>query len=193
MYKTIITTCFIAILAMACEQQSPPQETYEFLGYDSKEAWGEHLVTILDCETCHSPKIMTEKGPVPDPALKLSGHPASQASAQVDREVLEQNGYAATNSHMTSWTGPWGISYAGNLTPDATGLGNWSEENFSLSMRKGKFKGLPDGRTLLPPMPWPSFSHMTNNEISAIFAYLKTVTPIENIVPAADPPLSAMK
>lgn len=200
MYKPLFLVGIVAMIAAACQQQpkneaagASTRETYELLGYASKEAWGEHLVAISGCDDCHSPKQMTEHGPVPDPALRLSGHPASWQPAQLDRQIIEQNGYGACNPHMTAWLGPWGISYAGNLTSDATGVGNWTEENFFRAIREGKFKGLENGRMLLPPMPWPNYAKMTDAELSAIFAYLKTVPPVKNVVPSPQLPLAAMK
>ena len=67
-----------------------------------------------------------------------------------------------------------GISYTANLTSDATGIGNWKEQQFMYAIREGKFKGLAGSRTLLPPMPWEMYRHMTDGELKAIFAYLKT-------------------
>lgn len=74
---------------------------------------------------------------------------------------------------MTAWTGPWGISYSANLTPDETGTGNWTEEQFIRAIREGKSKGLQNGRSLLPPMPWQTLRIMKDEELKAIFAYLK--------------------
>jgi hypothetical protein len=200
MIKPLIFLSAMAVLTTACKQQSedktaevPSGDHYALLGYASKEAWGEHLVTIMVCDDCHSPKIMTELGPMPDPALRLSGHPASSAAAQLDRQILELNGYGACNPHMTAWSGPWGISYAANLTSDPTGIGAWSEEHFTRAIREGKYKGMKEGRMLLPPMPWPQYMHMTDQELSAIFAYLKTLPAISNVVPAPEPPVTAMK
>jgi hypothetical protein len=44
---------------------------------------------------------------------------------------------------------------------------------------------------LLPPMPWPSLKNLTDGELKAIFAYLKSTRPIANVVPASLPPASA--
>ena len=157
--------------------------------FDSQVEWGEHLVTILDCNVCHTPKKMTNTGPVMDMELMLSGRPAERPGLDINRKEIESKGLTVTGD-LTEWAGPWGVSYAGNLTPHETGIGTWSEEQFFLAMREGKFKGLAESRTLLPPMPWESFSHMTDDEVKAIFAYLKSVKPIENIVPAALPPVA---
>ncbi|MGN6801766.1 MAG: diheme cytochrome c-553 [Ginsengibacter sp.] len=162
----------------------------QYGGFKSQVAWGGHLVQIVGCDDCHTPKKITAMGPAPDTALFLSGHPSKMPAPDVDRKEMESKGIAATND-LTAWVGPWGISYAANLTPDNTGLGNWTFEQFDRAFRHGMFMGSEHGRQLLPPMPWQGFSHMTDAETRAIFAYLKTIKPIHNVVPAAQPPVSA--
>jgi hypothetical protein len=53
-------------------------------------------------------------------------------------------------------------------------------------MRNGKHMG--SGRPILPPMPWETIGKMTDEDLKAIFAYLKTVKPIRNRVPMPVPP-----
>ncbi|MBF9255792.1 c-type cytochrome [Pontibacter sp. 172403-2] len=158
--------------------------------FKTQEALGEHLVIIAGCHDCHTPKKMTPNGPEPDFSMALSGHPAKMPPPDVDRAEMERKGVAATQT-LTAWVGPWGISYAANLTSDETGIGNWQEENFITAIRHGKYKGIESWRTLLPPMPWQSIGKMTDQELKAIFAYLKSTKPIKNVVPAAQPPLAA--
>ena len=146
----------------------------------------------MGCHDCHTPKKMTEKGPEPDFTLALSGHAESMPVAQVNRKEFEEKGYIVTND-FTSWIGPWGISYAANLTPDETGTGNWSEEQFINALRKKIMKGLPGTRPMLPPMAMMPFDLMRDDELKAIFAYLKTVKPISNKVPEPTPPALARK
>ena len=88
----------------------------------------------------------------------------------------------------TAWHGPWGHSYAANLTPDSTGIGEWTEEQFINCLRKGIFKGIEGSRPLMPPMPVAGVNNMTDDELKAIFAYLKTVKPVHNVVPDYQPP-----
>lgn len=171
--------------------QSSSQKA-DFGGYESQEKWGEHLVTIASCHDCHTPKKMTDHGLVIDSSLLLSGHPAQMPPPDVDRKEIESKGLVVSNT-LTAWVGPWGISYTANLTSDASGIGGWQETNFITAIREGKFKGISSARPLLPPMPWEMYRHMTDDELKAIFAYLKTTEPIRNIVPAPQPPLSARK
>ena len=92
-----------------------------------------------------------------------------------------------TTGDMTTWAGPWGVSYAANLTPDpTTGLGAWNEQMFIGALRNGKHMG--SGRPVLPPMPWQAFRNFTDADLKAIFAYLRTLKPIKNAVPPPMPP-----
>ncbi len=170
------------------DKNSLPKTSYG--GFDSQIKWGEHLVTIGGCNDCHTPKKMTPQGPVPDESLMLSGHPEKMPAPDVDRKEMESKGLIVTQD-LTAWVGPWGISFAANITPDATGIGSWQESNFITALREGKFKGMTSARNLLPPMPWQLFKEMSDDEIKAIFAYLKSIKPVKNIVPQPEPPVSA--
>lgn len=88
---------------------------------------------------------------------------------------------------LTNGAGPWGMSFAANLTSDETGIGNWSQAQFINSIRKGKFKGMDNGRDLLPPMPWYIYKNMTDEDLKSIYYFLKTTKPVENVVPAPKP------
>lgn len=158
-------------------------------GFPDQIAYGHHLVEVIGCNDCHTPKKMTPMGPIPDTSLMLSGHAASMPAPDVNRNETESKGLAVTND-MTAWIGPWGISYAANLTPDETGIGSWNEEQFIRAIREGKSKGMENGRSLLPPMPWQDFALMKDEELKAIFAYLKSIKPISNVVPAPVPPVT---
>lgn len=147
---------------------------------------GEYLVTIGGCHDCHSPKKMTDKGPVPDPDLLLSGHPAQMPVGGFDTATTRS--WVLFNMMNTAAVGPWGVSFSANLTSDVTGIGNWTEEQFKKAITQGKYKGLDNTRPLLPPMPWPNLVNMKDEDIKAIFAYLKSTKPVKNAVPAAIPP-----
>lgn len=150
---------------------------------------GEYLVTIAGCEDCHSPKIMTDRGPAPDPKLRLSGHPAQlPLPAITDKKMAAPGQWVLFHPMNTAAVGPWGTSYAANLTPDDTGMGYWTYEQFKKALTEGKAKGMDGGRMLLPPMPWPNYVGMSEADLSAIYAYLKSIPPIHNVVPAPVPP-----
>ena len=96
---------------------------------------------------------MTEHGPEPDPTRLMSGHPSNETTS-TDGKKCRANGWILFSMNFTAFIGPWGTSYAANLTPDDTGIGAWTFENFKTAIRKGKYKGQEGGRDLLPPMPW---------------------------------------
>jgi hypothetical protein len=190
--SSMLLATFIAFSLMNCSTKTekktePVAETKKesFGGFATAELYGEHLVTICGCNDCHTPKKMTERGPEPDSSLWLSGHPATLQAPAVDRTDMAKRGLAVTD-FLTAWVGPWGTTYAPNLTSDETGIGMWSEQQFITCIREGKLKGL--SRPLLPPMPWQFYKAMTDGELKAIFAYLKSTKPIKNIAPAYEPP-----
>jgi cytochrome c553 len=151
---------------------------------------GEYLVKASACEDCHSPKVMTAQGPVPDTSRTLSGHPADSKLPKVPAGVLGPAGWGAiTSGDLTAWAGPWGVSFTANLTPDETGLKGWTEDAFIQTIRNGKHMG--NGRDLLPPMPWPMYRNMNDDDLRALFAYLQSLKPIKNQVPMPIPPAGA--
>jgi len=161
-------------------------------GFDSQAKWGEHLVTIGGCQDCHTPKIMTPQGPVNDSSLAFSGHPEKAPAPDVDRKMAETKGLIVTQD-FTAWVGPWGISYSANLTPDETGTGNWKEEQFVYAIKNSTSKGIAGSRHLMPPMSMMPVKDMSEDELKAIFAYLRTVKPVKNNSVQPTPPVVARK
>ena len=157
---------------------------------DKKEAaqikHGEHLVKVGLCADCHTPKKMGPNGPEADNSLMLSGHPAAHVMPRAP-ELPAGPWAIAVAGDLTAWSGPWGVTFTRNLTPDKkTGLGDWTEQNFIDTIRTGKKMG--KGRPILPPMPVAEINNYTDDELRAIFAYLKTLPPISNAVPEPIPP-----
>lgn len=145
-----------------------------------KVARGKYLVNTSGCHDCHTPFKMGKNGPEPDMSRMLSGHPQDLAMPPVPK--LPEGPWlivsAATN---TAHAGPWGVSFTANLTPDAdTGLGDWSFQNFKDTIRTGRHLGR--GREILPPMPIPVYSQMTDRDLEAIYS-LRTIPPLKNKVP----------
>jgi mono/diheme cytochrome c family protein len=144
---------------------------------------GKYLVTIMGCHDCHTPKKMGPQGPEPDMSRMLAGHP--EGSKLPPPPTLPPGPWIGTMSaDLTAWSGPWGISYAPNLTPDEnTGLGIWTEEMFIKALRTGRHMGA--SRPILPPMPWQIYASTKDEDIKAIFAYLRSIPPLKNRVPEA--------
>lgn len=115
---------------------------------------GRYLTLLGGCNDCHTPGTFYG---APDYERTLSGS-------------------------ELGWVGPWGVSFPRNLTPDAeTGIGKWSERNIVDALRTGM---RPDGSVLAPPMPWPMYATMTDDDAFAIAAYLKSLKPVQHRVPA---------
>ena len=144
---------------------------------------GKYLVTTSACHDCHTPKVFTEKGPELDQSRLLSGHPMNDKLPEIEKNAVA-NGWVLFSGDLTAFVGPWGVSFAANLTPDDTGIGAWTFENFKTAIQKGKFKGHEGGRNLLPPMPWEVYRNFNEDDLQAIFAYLKSLPKINNLVPA---------
>ena len=125
-------------------------------------------------------------GPEIDTARMLSGHPSGNPVAKADPKLTDS--WILFNQDLTAFVGPWGTSFAANLTSDETGIGNWSEAQFFKAIREGKYKGMDNTRPLLPPMPWQMYTNASDEDLRAIFAYLKSTPPVENRVPAPVPP-----
>jgi mono/diheme cytochrome c family protein len=70
---------------------------------------------------------------------------------------------------------PFGTVFAGNLTPDATGLGAWSAHAFWRAMQHGQSR---DGRLLYPAFPYESFSRITREDSDALYAFLRSLPPV---------------
>jgi cytochrome c553 len=137
---------------------------------------GEYLVAVIGCSDCHSPKADAQL--TPDATRLLSGRPATTWPPQ------QTDGEIRASLDLTAWAGPWGNSYAANLTPDTeTGLGaRYTEAAFINTIRTGK---KPEGEVLLPPMPWPVYRNLADEDLKAIYAYLTTLKPVKNFVRAA--------
>ena len=166
-----------------CTQQGE-QKT---LSQDELIARGKYIVSTGGCGDCHTPKIMTQHGPDFDTTRTLAGFPEGSVLPSLDVKMVAPGNWYATEMNTAAWVGPWGISYSSNLTPDnETGIGGLSEEMFIKTLREGKLMGV--GRPLLPPMPWQVYAHKTDEDLKAIYAYLKSLPPIKNKVPDPVPP-----
>lgn len=173
---TILYAASLALSAAASDTPSGPA---------SRADRGKYLVTAMGCNDCHTPWKVGPNGPEPDMTRMLSGHPQSlqmPAAPVVNGPWLMVG--AATN---TAFAGPWGVSYAANLTPDThTGLGIWTEDIFVKAIRTGKHFGT--SRPIQPPMPWFAFRNLNDEDLKSIYAYLRVIPPVKNLVPDYAPP-----
>jgi mono/diheme cytochrome c family protein len=115
---------------------------------------GRYLTEMMGCNDCHTPGYFFGK---PDMANRLAG-------SEVAFEV----------PGMGAFAGP-------NLTPDPeTGLGDWSDAEIEAALRTGE---RPDGRTLAPSMPWRSLAGLSDEDMGAIIAYLRSLPAVRRKVP----------
>ena len=122
-------------------------------------AYGRYLVTMASCVDCHSP---VDKGR-PIAGMEFSG----------GRDFGERNGH---------------VLYTPNITPDKkTGIGNWTRELFIRKFKQYADSGYTPQRvpagTLNTPMPWTAFAGMRESDLSAIYAYLRSLKPIHHKIP----------
>ena len=172
--KLTLTLILTILLLSGCSQGAAQGNT---TGIAER---GKYLVATMGCNHCHTPYKLGPKGPEPDMTLMLSGHPQSlvMPTPPAASGPWVWTG-AITN---TAFAGPWGISYAFNLTPDEhTGIGIWTEDIFMKTMRTGRHWGT--SRPILPPMPWENLNALTDDDLRALFAYLRTIPAVSNHVP----------
>ena len=160
--SAVVLSAATAVVTISCSKQTATEGTTTAGGGRASEdrlALGRRLVWAGGCVDCHTPGTLYG---TPDTTRMLSGS-------------------------ELGWTGPWGVSYPRNLTPDSTfGIGAWTEAQIASAIRTGV---RPDGSPILPPMPWPAFGiGMTEDEALAVAAYLKTIPPIAHQAPAVIPP-----
>ncbi|WP_116811793.1 c-type cytochrome [Steroidobacter cummioxidans] len=135
--------------------------------------------------------------------LLLGAAPAVSASsnAPAGQGLAEQGKYVATAGNcLTCHTSdasrpyaggrefqtPFGTLYSTNITPDTeTGIGDWSEEDLAHALRKGV---RPDGAHLYPAFPYTAYTKMSDEDIAALYAYLRTIDPVK--APAKENALS---
>jgi Cytochrome c len=179
MLKKILIFCVLFYPVIALAAGSEKQDLVKH---------GEYLVTSHACADCHSPKKMTDKGPVNDMSRYLSGHPADEKYAKVPPKEMfgsefgDWGGLGSVDG--TVWVDAGGITFTRNLTPDMeTGLGTWTEQMFMKALRTGKHMGAPEGRDIHYCMPWQAFGQMNDAELHAIWTYLRTLKPIKNAIP----------
>jgi uncharacterized membrane protein len=182
----ILFSILISILAITgCNQNSDEVKTKP-MSQEELIVRGKYLVDTGGCDDCHSPKKMTDIGPVVDESLRLSGHPENQPIPAYDKSIVKD--WSLMNHSLTAAVGPWGVSFAANITSDGTGIGGWTFEQFENAVLKGLHMGMEGARPIMPPMPWQPFENFTDQDLRAIFAFLKSTKPIKNTPPSYIPP-----
>ena len=141
---------------------------------------GKYLVeAVAACGYCHTPRAGAEY----NMDMYLAGHPANESYPRYNFNMMQQGIFMLTSPSLTAFSGPFGTSFATNLTPDKeTGLGEWTEKMFIDAMRTGLHQGVAGNRKIFPPMPTKHYAQMTDADLKAIWAYLKSIKPVKNEV-----------
>jgi mono/diheme cytochrome c family protein len=115
---------------------------------------GKYLVGMLGCASCHS--MYREDGSMVSGGVLAGG--------------------------LTFELYPYGKYVTTNLTSDKeTGLGAWTDDEIKNVLTRGIRR---DGSKMLPfPMPWTTYAHLTDDDLNAVVAYLRTVPPVKNKIP----------
>ncbi len=173
-----------------CSQPAPAESKTVPSTSNDTPIDGAYLVLIGGCNDCHTPKIMTAHGPDLDTTRLLSGHPEGRILPNTTYDASKPGNYLLFDAGLTAGIGPWGTSFAANITPDsATGIGSWTFDNFQNAMVKGKHLGLDGERPILPPMPWQNIGKWKEADLRSLFAYLKSIPAVKNKVPSPIPPV----
>ena len=154
----LVAFSLAAVVLQSCTQAQKVEVKPAAMTQEQKVERGKYLVSVLGCNDCHTPGSFYGS---PDMTRMLSGS-------------------------ELGWKGPWGVSFPRNLTPDPeTGIGSWTEDQIVAALTKGQ---RPDGRTLLPPMPWPIYANLTADDAASVAAFLKTIPPVKHTAPDIVPP-----
>jgi len=189
-----LLACFLiacsTIYIVGCTNQSSTEKSEPGTGASKSMSSedlvkrGNYLMITSGCHDCHSPKKFGPHGEMMlDSSKLLSGHPASMPMPPVNLKSLEPGQWMSLSGDLTAFVGPWGLSYTANLTPDsASGIGAWTETQFINTIRNGKHLG--NGRPIMPPMPWQFIAQMNDDDLKAIYAFLKSLPAVNNVVHA---------
>ena len=186
-YLPLVAAVLLTAVAIAASNRSPAAAPAQ-----AQVERGKMLVIGSACHDCHTPKKFGSNGPEPDMDRMLSGHPEDIKVSAPYQPAAGSPWAVATTADLTAWSGPWGVSFPANLTPDTlTGLrsGVWTEELFIKALRTGRHMGT--SREILPPMPWNFYGQLSDDDLRAIWAYLGTIRAIKNHVPDPIEPAEA--
>ncbi len=126
---------------------------------------GEYLVELLACGSCHTDGALNGE---PDMNHALAG---------------SRTGIAYTSPLDERWPG---VVYPPNITPDtSTGIGHWSDQQIANAIRAGVGR---HGNRRIAAMPWPGYAKMSDEDVTAIVSYLRSIRPVKHTVPEAVEP-----
>lgn len=183
------TSCLL-LVSLGCGS-SDPADTPVSLTEQQLLERGKYLVTIGGCNDCHTPKSMTPTGPADDTAHYLAGY-VGEPMDLGDFDIMNSppgTFLYVMSANMTGFASMMGTAYSANITPDPSGIGAFTLDDFKRAFQQGKYRGQENGRPLADIMPWRAYAHMDSSDVRAIYTYLmKGVKPVSNVPP---PPVMA--
>jgi mono/diheme cytochrome c family protein len=123
----------------------PPITSVAMPSTENRIQYGEYLANIGHCMECHTPR---------------------NQQGMLLREKFGAGGQV--------FNGPWGQSVSRNLTPDASGLKDWSDAQIAKAIRTGTDR---DGHPYKPPMAFDFYKNINDSDMAALIAYLRTLKP----------------
>ncbi|MFO1050788.1 MAG: c-type cytochrome [Planctomycetota bacterium] len=161
----------LGLVLAACERPATHPSTDPI-------ARGRYLVNAMGCADCHSPH-----GPdgAELPGMHLAGHPADAPLPKWEASMLQNGNLATIGPTVTAYAGPWGVSIAPNLTPDATGMAELTADALVKSWKTGRH--WKEDRMVMPPMPVPALRNLEEEDMRAIWAYLHSLPAVKNAAP----------
>ncbi|HWX94434.1 MAG TPA: c-type cytochrome [Terriglobales bacterium] len=118
--------------------------------------------------------------------LKYGAHLTDQAGC-IDCHTAQVQGQNVPGMDFAggfAFIGPWGNVASANITPDPSGISYYDEALFLEVMRTDQVKA----RKLSPIMPVMIYKNLTDDDLKAIFAFLRTVRPVKHRVDNIEPP-----
>ena len=132
-----------------------PMDSIQLAAHSNAIKRGQYLVRLAGCETCHTPR--NAEGLIQ--GMEFAG-------GSIFRHANDE------------------ADAASNLTPDPTGIGSYTEQQFIAVIRTGR----AGHRQINSAMPWYFYRNMTDSDLKAIFAYLKALPPISHKIDNTQPP-----
>lgn len=162
MTRRLIVALTVGALSIAtgCAAMRAVSRDFQVDRSADKVARGEYLVnSVMACMACHT--VLGKESHMPE---------------------LDKLG--AGGRLFGKEEGLPGNIYSSNITPDPeTGLGNWTDDEILRAMREGISK---NGQALFPMMPYLAYHEMGDEDAHAVVAYLRTIKPVKNKVPARE-------
>ena len=178
--KSLLVLTILIVIVSAFFTSVAQDEDEDLNEFDMTEAEmlerGEYLSNIGACVSCHTPQL--EEYLVEEISLEQL-----QTIGWSFEDTQDVEGQLLAGGREFS-LGPFGVLVSPNLTPDDTGMGDWSDEEIEAALRIGIN---PDGRRLHPLMPYGNIFNWAESDMQALIMYLRTIPAVENEIEQTGP------